>query len=109
MNKIKIILSKDQVLALQGIIKLSCDPEFDFELDHLAAKEVLTKLFLKIMIRLPNLKVKKNKMSLTIVECWAIKCRFLDIYHSLGPYETTMIDGIFGEINRVYSTKLIQG
>jgi len=97
MKKVKLKLSKSQMESLLQIINQAGISLIVAGLDELALKEQYTKLFLKLQLRVLNLKPKNNSLKLSITECWAINV--LMTFGFTG-YEFSVLKAICREIDQ---------
>ena len=98
MKKVKLKLSKIQMEALIFCVNQSglfLNSVSDLQL--LALKELYTKLFIKLQVRMLNLKLKNNSLKLSLTECWAI-----DSMRSWGftGFELSTLKAICREIDK---------
>lgn len=85
--KIKIKLNGNEMKAVMFILRTIDKYGERDQLCGLAAMESLGKLFLKLIVRMPDFKIEKNTLTLSIQEAWAMVYHMMTLSNRLEIYE----------------------
>ena len=96
-------MSKSEIRAVALVIELSCTHGSDTGLTHKAAKQILSKLYLRLLGRSMTLKEKSNSISFSIPELWAFTVQSAHIMHLVGTFEKVVVSQICSESHRLTS------